>query len=71
MMPRGKKKILQAGNIFAVVITILINALAVLLPLNGKTTQELSDALPFLSGALFIFSGLSSRCTKLETYLKK
>jgi hypothetical protein len=55
MMPRGKKKILQAGNIFAVVITILINALAVLLPLNGKTTQELSDALP----NLFVPAGIT------------
>jgi len=43
MTPRGKKKLLQAGNILAVLITILVNALAVLLPLNDKTTQELSD----------------------------
>jgi hypothetical protein len=55
MTPRGKKKILQAGNIFAVIITILINALAVLLPLNGKTTQELSDALP----NLFVPAGIT------------
>jgi hypothetical protein len=46
MTPRSKKRILQAGNILAVLITILVNALAVILPLNGKTTQELSDALP-------------------------
>ena len=46
MTPRGKKRLLQAGNILAVLITIIINALAVILPLNGKTTQELSDALP-------------------------
>ncbi len=45
-MPRGKKRLLQAGNILAVLITIIVNALAVILPLNGKTTQELSDALP-------------------------
>jgi len=46
MMSRGKKRLLQVGNLLSVGITILVNALAVLLPLNGKTTQELSDALP-------------------------
>ncbi len=46
MTPRGKKRLLQAGNILAALITIIINGLAVVLPLNGKTTQELSDALP-------------------------
>jgi hypothetical protein len=46
MTPRSKKRILQAGNILAVIITIVVNALAIILPLNGKTTQELSDALP-------------------------
>jgi hypothetical protein len=46
MTSRGKKRLLQAGNILAVMITIIVNALAVILPLNGKTTQELSDALP-------------------------
>lgn len=43
MTPRGKKKVLQAGNILAMVLTIIINGLAVILPLNGKTTQYLSD----------------------------
>jgi hypothetical protein len=42
------KKLLQAGNILAMIVTIIINGLAVLLPLNGKTTQQLSDALPNL-----------------------
>jgi len=46
MTPRGKKRLLQTGNLLAIVITIVINALAVILPLNGKTTQELSDKLP-------------------------
>lgn len=55
MTPRGKKKLLQAGNVLAVIITILINGLAVLLPLNGKTTQELSDALP----NLFVPAGIT------------
>ena len=55
MTPRGKKRLLQAGNILAMIITILINALAVMLPLNGKTTQELSDGLP----NLFVPAGLT------------
>jgi hypothetical protein len=55
MMPRTKKRILQAGNILAAIITIVVNALAVLLPLNGKTTQELSDALP----NLFVPAGIT------------
>jgi hypothetical protein len=46
MMPRSKKKLLQVGNILSVLLAIAVNALAVLLPLNGKTTQELSDKLP-------------------------
>lgn len=55
MTPRGKKRILQAGNVLAVIFTILINALAVILPLNGKTTQELSDNLP----NLFVPAGIT------------
>jgi len=55
MTPRGKKKLLQAGNILAMIVTIVINGLAVILPLNGKTTQELSDALP----NLFVPAGLT------------
>jgi hypothetical protein len=49
------KKLLQAGNILAMIVTIIINGLAVILPLNGKTTQELSDALP----NLFVPAGLT------------
>jgi hypothetical protein len=55
MISRTKKRLLQIGNILAVIITILINALAVILPLNGKTTQELSDALP----NLFVPAGIT------------
>ncbi|MCJ7696880.1 MAG: hypothetical protein MUO73_00915 [Thermoplasmata archaeon] len=55
MLPRVKKKLLQTVNILAVIITILVNALAVILPLNGKTTQELSDALP----NLFVPAGIT------------
>jgi hypothetical protein len=55
MIPRTKKRLLQIGNILAIILTILINALAVILPLNGKTTQELSDALP----NLFVPAGIT------------
>ncbi|VVB59081.1 Uncharacterised protein [uncultured archaeon] len=55
MISRGKKKLLQTGNILATIITILVNALAVILPLNGKTTQELSDNLP----NLFVPAGIT------------
>jgi len=55
MIPRTKKRLLQIGNILAIIITILINTLAVILPLNGKTTQELSDALP----NLFVPAGIT------------
>jgi len=47
--------LLAAGNSIAVIATIVVNALAVLLPLNGKTTQELSDALP----NLFVPAGIT------------
>jgi hypothetical protein len=55
MIPRTKKRLLQIGNILAVIITILINTLAVILPLNGKTTQELSDNL----SNLFVPAGIT------------
>ncbi|MBN1803251.1 MAG: hypothetical protein JW891_17200 [Candidatus Lokiarchaeota archaeon] len=47
-LDRTKKILIQIGNIVAVILTILLNMLAVLLPLNGKTTQELSDKYPNL-----------------------
>ncbi len=55
MTPEGKKKLLQAGNILAMIITILVNALAVVLPLNGKTTEYLSDKYP----NLFVPAGIT------------
>jgi hypothetical protein len=55
MVPRAKKRLLQIGNILAVIITILINTIAVILPLNGITTQELSDKLP----NLFVPAGIT------------
>jgi len=43
-----KNLLLVTGNSVAVVATIIVNVLAVLLPINGKTTQELSDNIPNL-----------------------
>jgi hypothetical protein len=55
MTPRGKKRALQVGNILAMIITIIVNGLAVILPLNGKTTEYLSDKYP----NLFVPAGLT------------
>jgi hypothetical protein len=55
MIPRGKKKLLQVGNILASIVTIIVNALAVILPLNGKTTEYLSDKYP----NLFVPAGIT------------
>jgi hypothetical protein len=55
MTPRGKKKALQVGNILIMIITIGVNALAVILPLNGKTTEYLSDKYP----NLFVPAGIT------------
>ena len=50
-----KHFLLVAGNSVAVVATIIVNALAVILPLNGKSTNELSDAIP----NLFVPAGIT------------
>ncbi len=42
-------------NLLAFLATVAVNALAVILPINGKTTQELSDAYP----NLFVPAGLT------------
>jgi hypothetical protein len=55
MTPRSKKKVLQVGNILAMSITIIANALAVILPLNGNTTEYLSDKYP----NLFVPAGIT------------
>jgi hypothetical protein len=55
MTSRGRKKALQVGNILAMIITIFVNALAVILPLNGKTTEYLSDQYP----NLFVPAGIT------------
>ena len=55
-MEKNKLNILLiTGNTIAIIATIIVNALAVTLPINGKTTQELSDALP----NLFVPSGIT------------
>ena len=41
-----KKKLLQILNIIGFIATVVVNFLAVGLPINDKTTQELSDNLP-------------------------
>jgi len=50
-----KNLLLVTGNSIAVIATIIVNALAVILPLNGKTTQELSDNIP----NLFVPAGIT------------
>ncbi|MFX1479208.1 MAG: hypothetical protein ACFFCI_13830 [Promethearchaeota archaeon] len=48
-MDNSKKKIvLQIGNIIGFIATVIVNFLAIGLPINNKTTEELSDALPNL-----------------------
>jgi len=48
-------KLLQVGNIIAVIITIIVNGLANLLPIGGKNTAELSDNIP----NLFVPAGIT------------
>jgi len=49
------KRILQIGNFLAVVLTIVVNSLANILPINGKNTGQLSDNIP----NLFVPSGIT------------
>lgn len=52
---KNKHILLVAGNSLAIIATIIVNALAVILPLNGKTTQSLSDNIP----NLFVPAGIT------------
>jgi hypothetical protein len=52
---KNKHILLVAGNSLVVIATIIVNALAVILPLNGKTTQSLSDNIP----NLFVPAGIT------------
>jgi len=55
MERKMKHLLLVLGNSIGVVATIIVNALAIILPLNGKTTSELSDAIP----NLFVPAGIT------------
>jgi hypothetical protein len=50
-----KKEILQIFNLIGFIATVIVNFLAVLLPIGGNTTQELSDAIP----NLFVPAGIT------------
>jgi hypothetical protein len=52
---KNKNLFLVIGNSLAVIFTIIVNALANILPINNKYTGELSDALP----NLFVPSGIT------------
>lgn len=52
---KNKHILLVTGNSLAILATIIVNALAVILPLNNKTTQELSDNIP----NLFVPAGIT------------
>lgn len=54
-MDKKIKQIIQAAIIISVILTIIVNSLANILPINDKTTQELSDAVP----NLFVPAGLT------------
>ncbi len=49
------KPILQIGNIIAVILTIVVNALANILPINNKLTADISDSIP----NLFVPAGIT------------
>ncbi|PNX49290.1 MAG: hypothetical protein BV457_02105 [Thermoplasmata archaeon M9B1D] len=49
------KRILQISNLLTVVLTIVVNSLANILPINGKNTGQLSDNIP----NLFVPSGIT------------
>ena len=48
-------QLFQIGNIIAVILTIIVNGLANLLPIAGKNTGELSDNIP----NLFVPAGIT------------
>jgi hypothetical protein len=49
------KRIIQISNFIAVILTIAVNSLANILPINGKYTAELSDKIP----NLFVPAGIT------------
>lgn len=57
VMTSSKNLILQGSNVGAYLILVVVNALANILPLNGKTTAEISDLYPTLfAPAGYVFS---------------
>ena len=68
-------QILQVGNITAVILTIIVNGLANVLPIGGKYTGELSDNIPNLfvpAGITFAIWGIIYVLIILfSTYLAK
>lgn len=54
-MDDSKLKLLQISNIIVVILTIIINGLANILPIGGKYTGELSDNIP----NLFVPAGIT------------
>ena len=51
----NKKEYLQIFNLLGFIATVIVNFLAILLPIGGMTTQELSDAIP----NLFVPAGIT------------
>ena len=51
----NKKEYLQVFNLLGFIATVIVNFLAILLPIGGMTTQELSDAIP----NLFVPAGIT------------
>ena len=57
MSSSGKFSFLSATNVFAFILVVVVNVLANALPLNGKTTAEISDSYPTLvAPAGYVFS---------------
>jgi len=55
VMKNKTLQLLQVGNIIVVILTIIVNGLANILPIGGKNTGELSDNIP----NLFVPAGLT------------
>jgi hypothetical protein len=53
----NKDSLRQLTNVLSVILALAVNALAVLLPLNGQDTSEISDRLPtYFTPAGYVFS---------------
>lgn len=57
MVGSKNRLFLQGVNVAAFLLTVVVNALSNMLPLNGKTTAEISDSYPNLfTPAGYVFS---------------